>query len=93
MIVGVDGVDGSGKTTFTARLADALRPSTVLVIHADDHLNPPEVRYARGRSSPEGFWLETYDLRSMIAAVDHACRASDGGSFVIDEGCSCIVRS
>ena len=86
VIVGVDGVDGSGKTTFTARLADTLRPSTVLVIHADDHLNPPEVRYARGRSSPEGFWLDTYDRSSMMAAVDDAYRASDGGTFVIVEG-------
>jgi len=86
VIVGVDGVDGSGKTTFAARLAEALWPSAVLVIHADDHLNPPEVRYARGRSSPEGFWLDTYDRSSLIAAIDHGRRSGGGGSFVIVEG-------
>ena len=85
-LIAIDGVDGSGKTTFTARLVDSLRPSSVTVVHADDHLNPPEIRHARGRSSPEGFWLDTYDLPSMIAAVDDACRASDGGTFVIVEG-------
>src|SRR5437763_15719630 len=61
--VAVDGVDGAGKTV----LADALAP---LVAHkgrpgirtsvAAFH-NPRSTRYARGKYSPDGFFLGSYD--------------------------------
>jgi len=87
VVVGVDGVDGSGKTSFAARLADGLRPLPVSVVHADDHLNPPEIRHAKGRNSPEGFWLDTYDHSSLIGAVADAwAAASGGGGIVLVEG-------
>nr|WP_256127870.1 uridine kinase [Arthrobacter sp. SDTb3-6] len=66
-LVAIDGVDGSGKTTFAAAYATALevlgRP--VVVIHADDFLNLRAVRHRRGRDSPEGFWLDTYDYAAL----------------------------
>ncbi|MDQ0612387.1 uridine kinase [Microbacterium sp. W4I4] len=83
VVVGIDGVDGSGKTRFAARLADGLQPMPVRVVHADDHLNPPEIRHARGRNSPEGFWLDTYDHASLLGAVA-AARAA--GGIVLVEG-------
>jgi len=86
VVVGIDGVDGSGKTSFAARLADILRPLSVTVVHADDHLNPPEIRHAKGRNSPEGFWLDTYDRASLIGAVADARAASVGGGIVLVEG-------
>lgn len=36
-----------------------------MVLHVDDFFNPPEVRHARGRLSPEGFWLDTYDYDAL----------------------------
>jgi uridine kinase len=54
--VGIDGVDGAGKTTFADELREALTPSGRPVIRAtvDGFHNPKTVRYRRGRSSPEG---------------------------------------
>ncbi len=60
-IVAIDGVDGSGKTSFTAKLAAEIHHRPVVIIHADDFLNPSRVRHARGRHSPEGFWKDTYN--------------------------------
>jgi uridine kinase len=65
--VGVDGVDGAGKTTFAGELAARLEGFGRL--GADDFLNPPAARYARGRASPLGFFLDSYDLAALRAAV------------------------
>lgn len=59
LIVGIDGVDGSGKTMLADALA-AVMPSVVRVsIDGFHHVRVR--RYRRGRTSPEGFWLDSYD--------------------------------
>ncbi len=75
-LVAVDGVDGSGKTTFAERLATAYtdRGRAVQVVHMDDFLNPRSVRYRMGRSSPEGFFKDTYDLVAFTTKVLHPLR-------------------
>lgn len=61
--VAIDGVDGAGKTT----LADALAPLVTaqgrptIRASVDDFHHPRAVRYARGRYSPDGFYLDSYD--------------------------------
>ena len=62
--VGVDGTDGAGKTTFADELAVVLRAAGRLVLRAsvDGFHHPREVRYRRGRTSPEGFFHDSYDL-------------------------------
>jgi uridine kinase len=62
--VGIDGVDGSGKTTFADALAAHLLAHTrdVVRIRADDFLNPRAIRHRHGRDSPEGFFLDSYDV-------------------------------
>jgi uridine kinase len=78
-VIAVDGVDGSGKTTFAANLATMLRARPVLVLHADDFLNPSSERHARGRTSPEGFWLDTYNYEAMFSyALDPLRNEGDG---------------
>lgn len=67
-LVAVDGVDGSGKTTFAGELARVV-PRPVVLIHLDRFLNPRVVRYRRGRTSPEGFWLDSYDYTAIIRDV------------------------
>lgn len=71
VLVAVDGVDGSGKTTFAEMLADAYRRAgrKVQVVHLDDFLNPRVIRYRLGRTSPEGFFKDTYDLDAFAAKV------------------------
>jgi uridine kinase len=71
VLVGVDGVDGSGKTTFADEVVEELRRRgrTAVVIHADQFLNPSEVRYRRGRHSPDGFWLDSYDYDALEREV------------------------
>ncbi|MGH3642938.1 MAG: uridine kinase, partial [Mycobacterium sp.] len=61
--VAVDGPDGAGKTRFADDLAkvvhEAGRP--VVRISVDGFHNARAMRYRRGRDSPEGFWLDSYD--------------------------------
>jgi uridine kinase len=65
--VGIDGVDGAGKTTLADALADALRAAGLPVIRAsvDGFHHPRAVRYRRGRESPEGFFRDSYDYAAL----------------------------
>lgn len=67
VLVAVDGPDGSGKTTFAVQLAAKLRRQgrDTVVIHADHFLNLSDIRYRRGRWSPEGFWLDSYNYVAL----------------------------
>jgi uridine kinase len=69
--LGVDGVDGSGKTVFAEELAGVLRAAgrEVLRVSVDDFHHVRAVRYRRGRSSPEGFWLDSFDYPRFVAEV------------------------
>jgi uridine kinase len=61
--VAIDGVDGAGKTTLANALAPLVAAKGRPAIRAsvDDFHNPQRVRYARGRYSPDGFYLDSYD--------------------------------
>lgn len=69
--VAVDGVDGAGKTMFADQLAAQLRGGgrDVVRVSIDAFHHPRAVRYRRGRTSPEGFWLDSYDLRTLHKRV------------------------
>lgn len=71
VLVAVDGVDGSGKTTFAELLSAAYidRGRAVYVVHMDDFLNPRTVRYRLGKNSPEGFFADTYNLAAFTTYV------------------------
>jgi uridine kinase len=69
--VGIDGVDGAGKTTFADKLATALADRQLHVIRSsiDGFHNPRSIRYARGRDSAEGFYRDSFNLtlfRSLL---------------------------
>ncbi len=70
-LMAIDGVDGSGKTSFADDLADLVRESGTKVIRIsfDNFLNPREVRHARGRTSPEGFFDDTYNYQRFTDDV------------------------
>lgn len=69
--VAVDGVDGAGKTVFADELADVLRAAgrPVVRVSVDDFHHVRAVRYRRGRTSPEGFFLDSYDYARFRADV------------------------
>lgn len=85
VLVAVDGVDGSGKTTFAGRLAAeyARQGRTAHVVHLDDFLNPRAVRYRLGRDSPEGYVRDTYDLAAFTAGVIEPLRHSGERAIVL----------
>jgi uridine kinase len=68
-LIAIDGVDGSGKSTFAKDLAAVIHNRPVVTIHVDDFLNLQEVRHRRGRTSPQGFWLDTYDYAALYENV------------------------
>ncbi|HEY9010107.1 MAG TPA: uridine kinase, partial [Devosia sp.] len=65
--VGVDGVDGAGKTSLADKLAAVLEARGKHVIRAsiDGFHNPRSVRYAKGKDSPEGFYRDSFDLAAF----------------------------
>lgn len=69
--VGIDGPDASGKTTFADELADVLRSlgRHVIRVSVDDFHNVRDIRYRRGRLSPEGFWLDAFNYDRLRSDV------------------------
>lgn len=63
VMIAVDGEDGAGKTRFADNLAAVFREDGSAVFRAsmDDFHRPRAERYARGRTSPEGFYRDSYD--------------------------------
>ncbi|SMH42900.1 uridine kinase [Rathayibacter oskolensis] len=96
-MVAVDGIGASGKTTLARLLQDELGiRQPVVVVHADDFFNPVAVRRARGRYSPEGFWLDTYDLvefeRSALAPLRSGEDMFRPASFDREAGVARLAR-
>ena len=81
VLVAVDGRGASGKSTFADALAAHAHPRPVVVLHVDDFFHPPHVRHARGRMSPEGFWLDTYDYDSLVATALEPLTRGGSGTF------------
>jgi uridine kinase len=81
--VAVDGPDGAGKTTFADDLAAVLRSSErpVVRVSVDGFHAPRVVRYRRGRDSPEGFWLDSYDYPRFRADVLDPFGPGGSGSY------------
>lgn len=69
--VAVDGPDGAGKTLFADDFAATLRAAgrPVVRVSVDGFHHPRTTRYRRGRESPEGFWLDSYDYDRFRSEV------------------------
>lgn len=81
--VGIDGVDGAGKTTFADALASYLVASgrPCVRVRADDFLQARAIRYRLGRDSPEGFLRDSYDLRRLYGDVLEPFGPSGSGRY------------
>lgn len=64
----VDGVTASGKTTFATNLAKNLSSKGFNAVHTslDGFHNPREVRHAKGKQSPEGYYFDAYNYQKII---------------------------
>jgi len=82
--VAIDGVDGVGKTT----LADMLAPLVVgrgrpaIRASVDDFHHPRSIRYACGRYSPDGFYLNSYDYDALRAVMLDPLGPGGSGRYV-----------
>ena len=78
--VAIDGVDGAGKTTFADELAAVLEERSTHVVRAsiDGFHRPRAERWVRGRDSPEGYYLDSYDYPRVWAELLEPLRP--GGS-------------
>lgn len=66
--VGINGVDGSGKTVFAKQLAEALHARTdreIIDASIDNFHNPKEIRYQKGRDSAEGFYKDSFQYQTL----------------------------
>ena len=68
VLVGIDGVDASGKTTLADKLAYRLKESNRQIIRAsiDGFHNPKAIRYRRGRNSPSGYYQDSFNHHLII---------------------------
>jgi uridine kinase len=69
--VAIDGVGASGKTVLADELGAELTLMGRAVIRAsvDGFHNPPEVRHARGSTSPEGYLNDSFDYRALVSCL------------------------
>ncbi|WP_446214992.1 uridylate kinase [Micromonospora sp. IBHARD004] len=68
--VAVDGPDAAGKTRLADDLAHLLRPERdVIRIGVDGFHRPAAVRRRRGSLSAEGYYLDSFDHKAIIAEV------------------------
>ncbi len=83
VIVAVDGVDGAGKTFFADGFADVFAEEGAAVYRAsiDGFHRPRAERYARGRMSPEGFYLDSYDYATFRRVLVDPFRVGGSTGF------------
>jgi uridine kinase len=69
--VAIDGRSAAGKTTLADELAGLLvnQGRAVIRVSVDDFRAPPDVRYARGYESPEGYYFDSCDLALLRARL------------------------
>jgi len=68
LLVGVNGVDAAGKTIFAKDLSDQLRQLSqrqIIEASIDGFHNPKSIRYKKGKNSPEGFYLDSFNNKSL----------------------------
>jgi uridine kinase len=72
--IGIDGVDGAGKTSLAEEIAQLLtgRARPCVRVSLDFFERLPAERYARGKLSPEGYYLDAFDvgrLREHVLSI------------------------
>jgi len=80
VFIGIDGVDGAGKTTFADALGARLQ-APVIRISLDSFHRPSSERYRQGRTSPRGFFEDSYDYGAFRERVIDPLRPGGPGRY------------
>jgi uridine kinase len=82
-LIAVDGVSGSGTAAFADGLAEVFDEAGRAVFRAsiDDFHRPREERYARGRDSAEGYWLDSFDYSLFRRVLVEPFRLAGSAGF------------
>lgn len=78
--IGINGVDGSGKTVFASELVEQLRAQSdreVLSFSIDDFHHPQLRRYKSGTLSARGFYEDSFNKQALIDKVLHPLKQGD----------------
>lgn len=69
--VGIDGVDCAGKTVLADELVAPLKSFSRPVIRAslDGFHNPRAIRHGRGRTSPIGYYEDSFDHGAVVSCI------------------------
>lgn len=86
VIVAVDGIDGAGKSVFADGLAEVFAEDGAAVYRAslDGFQRPRAERYARGRTSPEGHYLDSYDYATFRRVLVDPFRVGGSAGFQLE---------
>lgn len=69
ILIGIDGIDASGKTTLADELAEYLKDSIeydIIRASIDGFHNPEKIRYAKGKDSPQGYFYDSFNFPMVI---------------------------
>ncbi len=92
LVVGVTGIDASGKSSMTTMLEQELTKlgRAVQVIRLDDFHRPRIDRYREGISEPEKYYEQSFDLERLSKEVLHPIR--DEGELEMNLVCLDVVE-
>jgi len=82
ILVSIDGVDCSGKTTFATELSEYLHSKEKNVIQAtiDGFHNPREIRYKNG-STPESYYQDSFNYDALKSILLEPLKYSSPGKY------------
>ena len=69
--IGIDGVDASGKTMLAEELVAPLeaRGRYVIRVSIDGFHSPQVTRHRQGRSSPRGYYEDSFNHKAILSCV------------------------
>lgn len=82
--VAIDGVDGAGKTSLADELAAELTTRGEHVIRAstDSFHNPRRIRHQQGRTSPTGFYQDSFNYRALLEHLLIPLNPNNTGTYI-----------
>ena len=74
VLVGINGIEGTGKTVFCSKFTQYLQSHQINAIHVsiDGFHNTKEIRYKQGRDDAKGYLEDAYNETAFADKVLHA---------------------